>query len=430
VRRQITLVTIAATAMVVLSFLAPLALLVRTVVAQHAIDEANAAAQSVVPVAVSDRDPANLERIVAQADTTTDGTMSLYLEDGTIVGEAPFAVRPESLALAHTGRAFTQSFDGGVEVFLPIIRPETTGPVVRVVVPDSVLHHNVYAIWFLLGALGLAMIVVAGLVADRIARSIIRPLLATGAIAEQLAGGDLSARAADAGTAEVKVVAGALNALADRVSELLQEERESLANLSHELRTPVTALRLTADQIRDPADAQRIGELIGRVEEAVTHLIDRARNPKRKVDHGDLAVAVVDRVSFWSVLARAQQRPVHVTVERESLPVRATRADLDVTIDALIGNVFAHTPGGCGFEVRAVVRDGLASLIVDDGGPGMKQTDIHRGRSRSGRAGTGLGLDIARRVAEKSGGKLVVMRSPAGGARVIAEFGSLGSSLS
>jgi len=430
VRRQITLVTIAATAMVVLSFLAPLALLVRTVVAQHAIDEANAAAQSIVPVAVGDHDRTTLERIVAQADATTAGTISLYLDDGTMVGKAPFAVRSESIALARTGRAFTQSFDGGVEVFLPIIRPETGGPVVRVVVPDSVLHHNVYPIWILLGALGLAMIVVAGVVADRIARSIIRPLLATGAIAERLAGGDLSARARDAGTAEVKVVASALNALADRVSDLLQEERESMANLSHELRTPVTALRLTADQIRDPADAQRIGELIGRVEEAVTHLIDRARNPKRRADHGDLAVAVVERVSFWSVLARAQERPLQVTIERESLPVRATRSDLDVTIDALIGNVFAHTPGGCGLDVRAVVRDGVACLIVDDNGPGLKHTDIRRGKSRSNTVGTGLGLDIARRVAEKAGGRLVVMRSPTGGARVIAEFAFSLSSLS
>lgn len=429
-RRQITLVTIAATAMVVLSFLAPLALLVRTVVAQNAIDEANAAAQSIVPVAVGDHDRTTLEGVVAQADATTAGTISLYLEDGTMVGTAPFAVRPESIALARTGRAFTQSFDGGVEVFLPIIRPETGGPVVRVVVPDSVLRHNVYPIWSLLGALGLAMIVVAGFVADRIARSIIRPLLATGAVAERLAGGDLSARAGDAGTAEVKVVASALNALADRVSDLLQEERESMANLSHELRTPVTALRLTADQIRDPADAQRIGELIGRVEEAVTHLIDRARNPRRRAEDGDLAVAVVERVSFWAVLARAQQRPLQVTIERESLPVRATRSDLDVTIDALIGNVFAHTPGGCGFDVRAVMSDGVARLIVDDNGPGLKHTDIRRGKSRSSKAGTGLGLDIARRVAEKAGGRLVVMRSPTGGARVIAEFGLSGSSLS
>ena len=429
-RRQITLVTLAATAMVVLSFLAPLAFLVRTVVAQHAIDEANAAAQSLVPVAVADPDPATLARAVAQVDATADGTISVYLDDGTMVGQAPFAARPESLELARSGRAFTQSYDGGVEVFLPILRPESSGPVVRVVVPDSVLHRNVYSIWFLLGALGLAMIGVAGLVADRIARSIIRPLLATGDIAKQLAGGDLSARAANAGTAEVMVVAGALNALADRVTDLLQEERESMANLSHELRTPVTALRLTADQIRDPVDAQRIGELIDRVEEAVTQLIHRARNPKRKVDQGDLAVAVAERISFWSVLARAQARPVQVMIEREALPVRATRSDLDVTIDALIGNVFAHTPGGCGFNVRAEVRNNATRLIVDDDGSGIKQSDIHRGRSRSLKSGTGLGLDIARRVAEKSGGRLDVTRSPAGGARVVVEFGAPVSSLS
>ena len=175
-RRQITLVTVAATAMVVLSFLAPLAFLVRTVVAQHAIDEANAAAQSLVPVAVTDSDPATLARAVAQVDATADGSISVYLDDGTMVGQAPFAARPESLELARSGRAFTQSYDAGVEVFLPILRPESSGPVVvRIVVPDSVLHRNVYSIWFLLGALGIAMVGVAGLVADRIARSIIRP---------------------------------------------------------------------------------------------------------------------------------------------------------------------------------------------------------------------------------------------------------------
>ena len=428
-RRQITLVTVAATAMVVLSFLAPLALLVRTVVERNAIDDANAAAQSLVPAAIGFTDTDTLAQAVAQVAVESDGSISVYLEDGTIVGDAPFVVRPESLTLARSGRAFTQSYDGGVEVFLPIIRPHSDGRVVRVVVPNAVLRHNVYSIWLLLGGLGVAMIAVAGVVADRIARSVIRPLSAASETAQQLATGDLSARAPESGTAEVRVVARALNALADRVAGLLQEERESMADLSHELRTPVAALRLAADQIPDPIEAQRIGEFIGSVEDSVTQLIERARNPRRKIDHGDLAMAVAERVSFWSVLARAQSRPVHVTIEHECLPVDATRSDLDVTIDALIGNVFAHTPGGCGFDIRAERRNLATRLIVDDSGPGIRAADIRRGRSRDETKGTGLGLDIVRRVAERSGGKLAVSRSPAGGARVVVEFGRTGTSL-
>lgn len=428
-RRQITLVTIAATAMVVLSFLAPLALLVRTVVERNAIDDANAASQALVPASVSYTDTETLADAVTRVANTTDGSISVYLDDGTIVGDAPFVVRPESLLLARSGRAFTQSYHGGVEVFLPIIRPDGDGPVVRVVVPNSVLRRNVYSIWLLLGLLGLAMIAIAGFVADRIARSVIRPLSAASATAQELAAGDLSARAPDSGTTEVRVVARALNALADRVTGLLQEERESMADLSHELRTPVAALRLAADQIRDPVEAQRMGELIGRVEDAVTQLIERARNPKRKIDQGDLALAVAERVAFWSVLARAQSRPVQVTIDQQCLPVGATRSDLEITIDALIGNVFAHTPGGCGFDVRAERRNSATRLVVDDSGPGIRATDIRRGRSRSQTKGTGLGLDIVRRVAEKSGGKLTVSRSPSGGARVVVEFGQAGTSL-
>jgi signal transduction histidine kinase len=226
----------------------------------------------------------------------------------------------------------------------------------------------------------------------------------------------------------VKLVAGALNALADRVSTLLQEERESMADLSHELRTPVTALRLAADQIHDPHDAQRMNELIGRVEDAITQLIERARNPKHRAESGDLVTALAERLAFWAVLAKAQSRPVRVTIEDDQLPVRATPSDLDVTIDALIGNVFAHTPGGCGFDVRAERHNRSTRLVVDDSGPGIGH-HVRRGISTAPSSGTGLGLDIARRVAERSGGKLTVGRSPTGGARIVVEFGAPASSL-
>jgi signal transduction histidine kinase len=263
------------------------------------------------------------------------------------------------------------------------------------------------------------------LVADRLARGLVRATIDLAGVSHRLARGDLAARADPDAPVEVGVVARALNALAVRISELLREERETVADLSHRVRTPLTALRLDAEALPHAGDAARIGAGVEAVQRAVTSVIDAARRRAADPVAGcDAAAVVAERVAFWAVLAEDTDRAVRTDVVPGPLPVAVGRPDLEALVDALLGNVFAHTPDGAAFAVRLTPRPGGgARLLVADAGPGLPPgTDVLR-RGASGGGSTGLGLDIARRTAEQAGGGLVLGRSATGGLAVTVDLG-------
>lgn len=133
--------------------------------------------------------------------------------------------------------------------------------------------------WLLLGGVGLLLLVLSVLVADQLARSLVRPLVALALASDRLAAGDLSARAALAGPPGVRRAAAGLNRLAARIGELLAHERETVADLSHRLRTPLTALRIDAESLRDSAERERLVIDAGAVERTVSEIIREARRP-------------------------------------------------------------------------------------------------------------------------------------------------------
>jgi signal transduction histidine kinase len=160
------------------------------------------------------------------------------------------------------------------------------------------------------------------------------------------------------------------------------------------------------------------------VERAVTGLIQQARrrNEEATAARCDAAAVVEERVAFWTVLAEDTGRRVTLDVPPEPVPVRLSADDLGATLDALLGNVFAHTPDGTAFAVTLIARpQGGALLTVADEGPGFSPEQMRRGASGGG--STGLGLDIARRAAQASGGRLDLSSDPTGGARVTLELG-------
>ena len=246
---------------------------------------------------------------------------------------------------------------------------------IRAFVPDAVLRHGVARAWLLLGGVGLLLLLLSVVVADQLARSLVRPLTALARAADRLAAGELSARAAVAGPPEVRRAGAGLNRLAVRIGELLAHERETVADLSHRLRTPLTALRIDAESLRDGAEMERLLADVGAVERTVSEIIREARRPGAGRRAGHVRRGPRGRRT-GRVLAAARRGPGPPDDRGRGpgLPSRSSspRMTWRPASDILLGNVFAHTPEGAGFAVRLSRRAaGGAWLVVADDGPGF-----------------------------------------------------------
>jgi len=424
-RLRVSLLVVATSSLVLVSFLVPLALVLRTLAADRAVSAATAEAQSMAPL-VTTLAIGNLRLTVDQVNAETSTPVTVFLPSGAELGQ-PAPVSP-AVRLARNGRSFSAEAPGGEQVLVAVEGLAGGSAVIRTFVPDSVLRHGVTRAWLLLGGVGLLLLVLSVLVADQLARSLVRPLTALARASDRLAAGDLSARAAVAGPPEVRRAGAGLNRLAVRIGELLAHERETVADLSHRLRTPLTALRIDAESLRDGAEMERLIADVASVERTVSEIIREARRPGKGGGGAqvlcDAARVITERAAFWRPLAEDQDRRMVVEVAAGPVPVLVAADDLAACADILLGNVFAHTPEGAAFAVRLSRRAaGGAWLVVADDGPGFGEADPTR-RGHSSGGSTGLGLDIARRIAEASGGTLIIGRSASGGGSVTLGLGS------
>src|SRR5262249_51776474 len=156
-----------------------------------------------------------------------------------------------------------------------------------------------------LGLLGIGLLGLSLVVANLLARTLIRPLSDVAGVSVRLSQGQLTARAADQGPPEGRQVSTGLNRLADRISELLAQERATAADLSHGLRTPWTALRIDVETLTADTVRERLAADLDAVDRRVDEVIRDADRPERDgaVVACDAAVVVAERARFWSVLA-------------------------------------------------------------------------------------------------------------------------------
>ncbi|GAA1191334.1 sensor histidine kinase [Pseudonocardia alaniniphila] len=423
-RRRILVLVGATTSLVLIAFLVPLALLLRTVAADRAVQAATVEAQSLSSL-VGTTDRAALALAVQQLDLSSPDAVSVFLADGAVLGSA--ADRTPLVELGALGTSSSAEVDGGREIVFAVRDQIGGAGVIRSFVPDAELGRGVPGAWLMLGALGVGLLGLSLAVADSLARSLVRSTTDLAAVSHRLAIGELDARADSSAPSELGVVAESLNGLAARITDLLREERETVADLAHRVRTPLTALRLDAEALSAQGDAARIGAGVDAVQRAVTQAIEQARRrgtgPGAGRTGSDAAAVVRERVEFWAVLAEDTDRETVVDIAAGPLPVALGEADLAACVDALLGNVFAHTPDGTSFAVRLTPRpDGGARLVVADSGPGLSDGSAVR-RGTSGAGSTGLGLDIARRSAEQAGGQLELSRSADGGLEVVVDLG-------
>ncbi|OFW65155.1 MAG: hypothetical protein A2135_03330, partial [Actinobacteria bacterium RBG_16_67_15] len=416
-RRRLATVTLAVTALIILSFVVPLGIVVRRQAEDRALSRAESDARSIataLAVTVSfGTTPADAATAAAVLDAFgSPVNAGIFLPDGTVVGTGDPA--DADVAVARSGAAFTATTPGGAAVLVPVITPDAT-IVIRIAVPNADLHGGVARAWLILALLALLLVVVALAGADRLGRSIVDPVARLRQATGELAGGDLGARVRPGGPPEIVAVGGAFNDLAERLGDLLQEEREAAADLSHGLRTPLTALRLQVEGLSDQGVRAQLLEDVATLERAVDQVIREARlRGDEAVRHADLAAIARARAEFWAVLAAEQQRSFTIDVAAAPVMIHATPTDAATVVDTLLENVFAHTSPGAAVAVR--VDPDRALLTVEDAGPGFDPAGLSRGAST--RRSTGLGLDIVRRVAERSGGGMTVGTGPLGGAEV------------
>jgi signal transduction histidine kinase len=426
-RRRILLLVVGLTTLVVLAFAIPLAVVIRQNTYQGALSGLERQARDVLfyvsghptKSALTEYLDNLADRYRAQVALTADQVVGRSIpgdgENADPDDQRPDRPGPQPIT--------TRAWHGG-RLVVQQTGPQPEDPVVRVWESDDDLHSGETKWFVLLAGVALALLVLGLVAGELLTRRIVRPLLDTARTAQQLSGGDTSARAPTDGPGEVADVGRALNRLADRIDELIAEERETVADLSHRMRTPLTALRLDAEALGNPAEAERMGGHAATLERTLTAVIHAARRPQRegRLPACDATAVVGERIAFWSALTEEQERAGTISLPSAALPVRTSAEDLAAAVDALLENVVAHTPEGTAFAVRLTPRDGGgAVLVVADEGPGIPLAEPVRGRSDRG--STGLGLSIARRCAESSGGAMTISAGPSGGAVVTLELG-------
>lgn len=411
-RRRIGLLVAATTSAVVLAFVIPLCLLVRNMAQERATADANQQARNIAILVSSLHGDPTLPTVLAAVDQRSPATTTVVLADGTTLGNGSVPASDSDVVRGRSGIAFTRNTVHGFRSVVPVITPDGTDVVVTEVT-SAQLRRGVATAWAEIIGLGVLLLATASLVAIQLGRRIGTPVTRVAEVADRLREGELGARAPLDGPPETRALAEALNRLAERISELLVAERAAVGDLSHRLRTPVTALRIDVEGVTDDTLAERLREHIGTLQRSIDSIVTEARRPVRHdmASSCDAASVVRERVAYWAPLAEDQSREVVVHIMDEPVLVLLDPIDLCDVVDVLIDNVFAHTPEGVSFKVTLTHDDPeTVRLEVSDNGAGLIGTT---GVSRPGH--TGLGLEIVRRTVTSVGGTLEVGSAPGGG---------------
>ncbi len=351
-----------------------------------------------------------------------------------------YATRPEiAEALSggvSQGTRFSQDLDEDLLfTAVPIIdEGERTGAV-RVTQSVDAVDAEVRRDTLALVGLGVAALVLGLIVAWLLAGYLTRPLRGLTKTARRVTAGDLDARADETGATEHREVAHAFNEMTERLGQALVSQRDFVANAAHQLRTPLTGLRLRLESAgvkteeealqRDLEAADREAERLART---VTDLLTLAREGQRPAVVAPLPLdrAARGALERWSTVA-VEEHGCELALDDRSAgaAVDASAEDVAVMLDNLIENALEHTAPGTTVELEVeVVRD-WGSIAVSDAGPGLAKGEeervferFFRGSSRAARPrGSGLGLTIVRVLARRWGGDARIANRPEGGAR-------------
>ena len=413
-RRRLALQALAVTSLVVISFTVPLLFLVRRQAQERGQVEAERQAQTtagLIALAAAGAETFDRATLENALGNLPDG-VGIVLPDGSTIGDSPAG--GEVLATVRLGTPAAGFVSGSWQVGIPVATRHGLMAAIASV-PESDLSRGVVPAWIALILLGLLVIAAAWALARRMGRDLVRPVDELADVATRLGQGDLGARARVTDPVELASVGRALNQLSGRLQEMIRAERESLADLSHQLRTPLAGLKLAAERL---PDGDSMVEAVERMQSAVDSLITEVRAGSPGSTTADVRAVMVKRVTFWRVLAEEQGRSVTMTDAMHPLLVGVPEDVVSSIADTLIENVLTHTQAGVDLRVGWQAEGDFATMRVEDSGPGFSAGFDPTTRGISSRGSTGLGLDIARKAAEAAGGSLRWGRSQLGGALV------------
>jgi signal transduction histidine kinase len=366
----------------------------------------------------------------------TDGSGTLLADSTRTPAPAEqYASRPEVARALRGERVRLERNSeelGGRFLFLavPVLDGDEIAGVVRVSQATEEIDERVRRSWVAFAGVGLLILLVGSIVAWALGSSLARPLRGLATSAGRLGAGDLAARAPVEGAPEVRDVAVALNRMAADLDALLESQRDFVANASHQLRTPLTGLRLRLEALMSEPGARAEAEAALREVDRLGRLIDdllRLARASLREPTGrpvDLAAQVREAGERWAL--RAEEAGHRLEVRAHGATALAEPADVASALDNLIENALTYTPGGTRVLVESLARDGTAAVAVEDDGPGIPSEEVPRVVERFYRGhgtqapGTGLGLAIVKEIAERWGGELDVAGE--GGMRVVVRF--------
>lgn len=380
------------------------------------------------------RDYARLQDIAYHYNEDTGSRVEIIDAAGTVMastklGEAGFdySNRPEIVS-ALMGLPITGERDsallGGRMLFVavPIQQGDQVSGALRLTYPVASVDEIVRSRLQVVFVSGLLTLLIAIIAAVWLAGVVSRRLRLLHAATEQLAAGNLSARVAaiDGGAPELRALETAFNSMASRLQTLIESQQAFASDASHQLRTPLTALRLrlenAVERVADvSATTQSIDQAINEVQRLqmlVDGLLALARLEGAAVARKPVDVnEVIDaRVELWTPLAVERGVTLEMSCAR-GLRVEAVPHALEQVLDAYLDNALEVAPIGSTVTLLTVVNESSVEFHVLDQGPGMAEAERQRAFDRFWRAhaegsGTGLGLAIAARLAEVSGGSV------------------------
>ncbi|MEU2909486.1 HAMP domain-containing sensor histidine kinase [Streptomyces massasporeus] len=303
---------------------------------------------------------------------------------------------------------------------------------VRIVYSTDETTSRLWQIWGFRAILAVLVLGVAALLGVGVARRLTRPLRQLNDMASKFSDGDLTARSPVTGPPETQTLARTLNQGAERLDTLIAAQRIFVADASHQLRTPLTALRLSLDNIADGTDDEFVRE---DVEQATAEVVRMSRlvsgllvlaRAEAKVTAAEpllLLDIVRERLAVWRPAADERGVTIALRGSIDGRPsVLAGPGHLDQMLDNVLSNALEVSPDGGTITVRVEPRGDVVGVSVLDEGPGMSDTEksrafdrFWRGQGLTGKSGSGLGLAVVRQLATDDGGTVTLTDAPGGG---------------